>query len=251
VFDQTTRLPNGRNLGSHSHKQATGWKSSRTTPHTHAERRLKTMNSGIAQQWRRTPRPPHGLYVGTVIQFKDSTHPSPRRLHPGFIAVAHARPHTVHDPSLPRTNATTRRPRSSRHEPLLSTRLGHPLDCASCRTYRLMPSLLDLIVDPDRLLRSAQKPAAPTLLPAGSAAQNAATPTRAPRCTPTHARTCATATRSTPDAAAGLDAHHRELQLLLHDACTDTASSTPRRATDGSQTRPTCTHTDHGHEHTT
>jgi hypothetical protein len=32
------------------------------------------MNSGIAQQWRRTPRPPHGLYVGTVIQFKDSTH---------------------------------------------------------------------------------------------------------------------------------------------------------------------------------
>jgi hypothetical protein len=65
----------------------------------------------------------------------------PRRLHPGFIAMAHVRPHTVHDPSLPRTNVSTRCPRSSRHEPLLSTRLGHPLDCASCRTYRLMPSL--------------------------------------------------------------------------------------------------------------
>jgi hypothetical protein len=129
VFDQTTRLPNGRNLGSHSHKQATRWKSSPTTPHTRAERRLKTMNSALAQQWRRTPRPPHGLYVGTLVQLKglDS---SPRRLHPGFIAMAHVRPHTVHDPSLPRTNAITRRLRSSRHEPLLSTRLGHPLDCA-------------------------------------------------------------------------------------------------------------------------
>jgi hypothetical protein len=65
----------------------------------------------------------------------------PRRLHHGFIAMAHVRPHTVHDPSLPCTNVSTRRPRSSRHEPLLSARLGHPLDYASCRTYRLMPSL--------------------------------------------------------------------------------------------------------------
>jgi hypothetical protein len=163
--------------------------------------------------------------------------------------MAHVRPHTVHDPSLPRTNASTRHPRSSRHEPLLSTRLGHPLDCASCRTYRSTPPLLDLAVEPDRLLHLAQNTAASALLPAGSTAQNAATPTF--QLDSTRSSTMdsnarpnmrATATQTTPDAAAGLDAHQRELQQLLHDVCTDTMSSTPRRATDGSQTRPTCTH---------
>jgi hypothetical protein len=164
--------------------------------------------------------------------------------------MAHVRPHTVHDLSLPRTNASTRRPRSSRHEPLLSTRLGHPLDCASCPTYRSTPPLLDLAVEPDRLLHLAQNTAASALLPAGSATQNAATPTFQldSTCSSTmdsnaHPNIRATATQTTPDAAAGLDAHQRELQQLLHDVCTDTTSSTPRRATDGSHTRPTCTHT--------
>jgi hypothetical protein len=59
------------------------------------------------------------------------------------------------------------------------------------------------------------------------------TPLVPPRWTPTHARTCAPPQHERLQTLhAGLDAHQRELQRLLHDVCTDTTSSTPRRATD-------------------
>jgi hypothetical protein len=196
-----------------------------------------------------TPRPPNGRYLSSY------SHKQAIGLIPTMI-TSWLYSHGDAAPTQP-TNRTPRarmrrsgRPRSSRHEPQLSTRIGRPLDYAPCCMLRSKPPLLDLTVEPDRLLHLAQNMAASALLPAGSAAQNAATPTF--QLDSTHSSTMdsnarpnmrATATQTTPDAAAGLDAHQRELQQLLHDVFTDTTSSTPRRATNGSQTRPTCTHT--------
>ena len=81
------------------------------------ERRRK-MNSALAQQWRRTPRPPHSLYVGTLIDKMDST----QLVHKDYMAIyspaASQRPHVPPRRVRLRTDAPSRQTRPSlRSEP--------------------------------------------------------------------------------------------------------------------------------------